>query len=132
MGPDPGTALAREEDIDVASDSDPSPNADLRPGGRTGRAAVAADAGPRQAGGSVWRELSHHRCHAVELHPLRTAPHLRPHAVQVEVARVAPAVWLGFLAGGAWAIHRVDPSPAAHRVVVPGHGRRDLPEPVRV
>src|SRR5579863_315416 len=29
-------------------------------GGRPGRAAVAVDAGPRQARGSVWRHLSHH------------------------------------------------------------------------
>src|SRR5579862_8592598 len=69
-----------------------------------GRAALAVDAGSRQAGGALWRSVSHHRCDALELPEQRSPPSVCSHAVQSfepEPAR-APRV-VG--ADGAWRIH---------------------------
>src|SRR5690348_4587655 len=42
-----------------------------------------------QAGGHVWRYLSHHRCHAFELRELRSAPRLHSYPIQSPVLEPA-------------------------------------------
>ena len=66
-----------------------------------------------------------------QLHQLGAAPHLHRHAVQVAVAQPPHPHGLERRLGGARRVHR-DPAAAEarRRALVPGHGRRRLPEPL--
>ena len=94
-----------------------------------GRAALAPDAGSRQAGGLLRRPVPDHRLRPQQLHQLRPAPHLHRHAVQVALAQPPHPAGLEHRVGGTRRVHR-DPAAAEarRRAVVPGHGRRGLPE----
>lgn len=50
-------------------------------GRRAGLAAGASDEGHGEAGGTVWRPISHHRLSAVQLHEFRHRYRGRAHAV---------------------------------------------------
>ena len=99
--------------------------------GGAGERLYPADEGPRQAGRLLRRPVPHHRLHAQQLHQLRAAPHLHRHAVQVAVAQPPHPHGLERRLGGARRVHR-DPAAAEarRRALVPGHGRRGLPEPL--
>ena len=87
--------------------------------------------GPRQAGRLLRRAVPHHRLRAEQLHQLRPAAHLHRHPVQVAVAQPAHPHGLEHRLGGARRVRR-DPAAAEarQRALVPGHGRRRLPEPL--
>src|SRR5208337_4432244 len=53
------------------------------PGRRAGHTSISADQVTKQASRSDCREISTHRYSRIQLHPLRSEPHLRPHAVQL-------------------------------------------------
>ena len=93
-------------------------------------AAGAAHARSGQAGRAVRRHLSHHRFHAVELPQQRPAPDSRAHAVQGDEPRPPHHARLAELSvPRAGRVHRRRAAAAAdRRAVVPGHGRRRLPE----
>ena len=103
----------------------------VHPRGRRRQPAVPAVGAAREAGGAVRRQVPHHRLHALELRELRHLRRRRAHAVPPDVAEPAhrhrPAV-------GPRPHARRHPDPAAvarrgRERLVPGHGRRDLPEP---
>ena len=102
-----------------------------RPRRRRRRAALPADEGARQAGRLLRRAVPHHRFHAQQLHQLRAAPDLHRHAVQVALAQPPHPHGLERRVRGARRVHR-DPAAAEarRRALVPGHGRRGLPEPL--
>ena len=96
---------------------------------RRGRAALSADSRPRQACRHFRRNLSHHRRHSFQLRQLRPAAGLHPHPIQGAVAEPARPRRLEHHGQRDGRVHR---SAAAHeageRPVVPGHGRRGVPE----
>ena len=96
--------------------------------GGEGRRLWPLTAGPRQARGAVRRALPHHRHRPVELRQLGPAPHQGPHAVQERVARGAHRARVAPVAD-ARPLHRDHPRAAAHgQELVPGLGRRRLPD----
>ena len=98
---------------------------------RRRRAALSANQRSGQAGRLLRRPLPDHRLRAQQLHQLRAAPDLHRHAVQVALAQPPRPHGLEHRLGGARRVHR-DPAAAEarRRALVPGHGRRRLPEPL--
>ena len=97
---------------------------------RQGNPALSADQGARQAGGPVRRQVPDHRFRPEQLHQLGHLLDLRAHAVQQPVAAAAPERRLAVRRAAEDPVHHpgAGADALAGRDLVPGHGRRDLPE----
>ena len=98
--------------------------------GRRGRTALSPHPRSRQTGRALWRTLSHHRHHSLQLHQLRPAQGLHPDAVQGALAQPAYSRRVdGDCGPGAGRVLRVAAAHAAHRrQLVHGHRRCGLSE----
>ena len=98
-------------------------------GGRRGQAPAAAHERPGQAGGAVRRHVPHHRLLPLELRQRQVPQDRRAHAVQEPQPRPPHQPDVALL-DAARRLRDAGAGPdAARPAVVPGLGRRDLPEP---
>ena len=108
--------------------------ATTRAGNRAGRwkgyQAVPADQGTRQTRRPLRREVSHHRLRPEQFHQLGHLFRLRADAVQEPVAAAAPQRRMAVRRPAEDPVHHPGAGPDAlrGRNLVPGHGRRHLPE----